>query len=52
MILHTKYQGSMLCEFRQDTFFHVFPIYAYVEHVNMCHLWPQGHNLNNLGRGL
>ena len=37
-MLHTKYQGSMLCGFRQEVcsclFFHVFPIYAlYVKHV-------------------
>ena len=26
MMLHTKYQGPMHCGFRQEDFFHVFPI--------------------------
>ena len=26
MMLHTKYQGSMPCSFRQEEFLHVFPI--------------------------
>ena len=53
MILHTKYQGSRPCGFRQEDFFHVAP------YVNLCktcapeagHFWPQGYNLNKLGRG-
>ena len=51
-MLHTKYQGSMLCGFRR--IFHVFPIYAYVKHVTprAGPFWPQGHNLNKLSIGL
>ena len=54
MILHTKYQGSMPCGFRQeDFFFHVAP------YISLCKIfdpraglfWPQGYNLNKLGRG-
>ena len=33
MMLHTKYQDSRPCDFRQEVFFHVFPIKAYVKHV-------------------
>ena len=38
--------------FRQD-FFMVFPIRAYVKHVThgAGQFWPQGYNLNKLGRG-
>ena len=46
MILHTKYQGSRHCGFRQEDFFMLLPILAYVKHVP-----PQGYNLNKLGRG-
>ena len=52
-MLLNKYQGSMPCGFRQEDFFHVFPIQAYVKH--MTHgagqFWPQEHNFNKLGRG-
>ena len=53
MMLHTKYQGSRPCAFRQEDFFMVFPIQAYVKHVNpgASQFWPQGYNLNKLGRG-
>ena len=33
MILHTKYQGSGPCGFRQEDFFMLLSIYAYVKHV-------------------
>ena len=52
VMLHTKYQSSMPCGFRQEDFY-VFPIEAYLSHVTpgtgpfMAH----GHNLNNFGRG-
>ena len=54
MMLHTKYQGSKPCGFRQDVFFHVFPIQAYVKYLTPRRdlFWHQGYNLNNLGRGL
>ena len=32
-MLHTIYQGSRPCGFRQEEFFHVFPILAYVKHM-------------------
>ena len=53
MILHTKYQGSMPCGFRQEDFFMLLPIQAYVKHVTRerGHFWPQGYNLNKLSRG-
>ena len=53
MMLHTKYQGSGPCGFRQEDFFHVFPIYAKVNNVapRAGHYCPQGHNLNKLNRG-
>ena len=31
MMLHTKYKGSRPCGSRQEDFFHVFRIYAYVK---------------------
>ena len=31
MMLHTKYQDSRPCDFRQKDLFNVFPIYAYVK---------------------
>ena len=54
MMLHTNYQGSMPCGFRQEDFLLIFSIKAYVKHVTS---WagpflPQGYNLNRLGRGL
>ena len=53
MMLHTKYEGSRPCGFRQEDFFMVFPIQAYVKHVNpgASQFWPHGYNLNKLGRG-
>ena len=34
--------------------FSLFPFISYVKHVTprRGHFWPQGHNLNKLGRGL
>ena len=54
MMLHTKYQGSNLYLFRQEDFFHVLPILAYVKHVSpgVGQFWPRGYNLNKLGRDL
>ena len=46
MMLHTKYQASWPCVFRQEDFFHVFPVTP-----GWAYFWPQGHNLNKLGRG-
>ena len=34
MMLHTKYQGSRPCGFRQEDFFMFLPILVYVKHVN------------------
>ena len=31
--LFTKYQGSRPCGFREEDFFHIFPILDYVKHV-------------------
>ena len=52
MKLHTKHQGSGPCGFTQEDFFYVFPI------ISLCitcdpwggPFWPQGHNLNKLGK--
>ena len=54
MMLHNTYQGYMFCGFRQEHFFYVFPIYAFVKHVTpgRAHFWPQGYNLNQRGRSL
>ena len=54
MILHTKYQGSRLCGFRQVDFFMMLPIKAYVKPVTpeVGPLLAQGYNLNKCGRGL
>ena len=54
MMLHTKYQGSRPCGFRQEDFFMFLPIKAYVKSVTpgRSHFWPQGYNLSKLGRGL
>ena len=52
-MLHTQYQGSMPCGFRQEDFFSSFPN----EKHYICDLWggsifsPQWHNFNKLGRG-
>ena len=53
VMLHTKYQGSWPCGFRQEDFFMFLPLLAYVKHVTPGpgHFRPQGHNLNKLGRG-
>ena len=51
-MLHTKYQGSMPCCFKQEDFLIFLPIYAYVK----CDPWrgvifgPRG-IMNKLGRG-
>ena len=41
------------CGFRQADFFKFLPIKAYVKPVTpeAGHFWPQGYNLNKLGRG-
>ena len=54
MMLHTKYQGSKPCIFRQEDFFMFLPIKAYVKPMTQrrCHFVPHGYNLNKLGRGL
>ena len=51
MMLYTKYQGSRPCGVRQDDFFMVLPIYAYVKHVTpgVGPFWPKGHILKKLG---
>ena len=53
MMLHTKYQGSRPCGFRQEDFFMFLPIKAYVIPVTpgAGPFWPQCYNLNKLGRG-
>ena len=53
MMLHIKYQGFGPYGFRQEDFFHIFPIQAYVKHVipGAGPFWPKGYNLNKLGRG-
>ena len=52
-MLHTKYQGSRPFGFRQEDFFHVFPIKANVKHVTPGAglFLAQDYNLNKLGRG-
>ena len=52
-MLHTKYQGFRPCGFRQEDFFSHFPLLAYVKQMTprRGHFWPQGYNLNKLGRG-
>ena len=54
MMPHTKYQGSRPYGFRQEDFFHVFSISAYVNHVTAGagQFWPQEYNFNKLGRSL
>ena len=53
MMLHTKYQGSRPCGFRQENLFMFLPKNTYVKPVTLMrgHFWPQGYNLNKLGRG-
>ena len=50
----TKYQGSKPYSFRQEDFFTFLPIKAYVKPVTpgRGHFWPQGYNLDKLGRGI
>ena len=49
MMLHTKYQSSRPYGFRQEDFFYVSP---YISLSKVCdQFWPQGSNLNKLGRG-
>ena len=55
MMLHTKYQGSMNCGFRQDyflMFLHLFKPMKNMQSPGQAHFWPKGHNLIMLGRGL
>ena len=54
MRLHAKYQGSTLCGFKREDFFHVSPYKSLCKHVTSGrdHFWPPGYNLNKLGRGL
>ena len=54
MMLHTYYQGSMPNGFRQEDFSMCFPIQANVKYVTpgRCHFWPQGYNLDKIGRSL
>ena len=44
MMLHTKYQGSRSCGFRQEDFFMFLPILVYVKHVTPRAglFWAQG----------
>ena len=55
MMLHTKYQGSRCCGFRQEDFFMFLPIKAYVKPVTheAVLFLPQGYILKKKrGRGL
>ena len=51
MMLHTKYQGSRTCGFRQD-----FSCFPYISLCKTCdppgwaYFWPKGDNLDKLGR--
>ena len=53
MMLHTRYQGSRPCGFRQEAI-------SYFPYRGLCktfdpragHFWSQGHNLNKLRRSL
>ena len=47
MMLHTKYQGSMPCGFRQEDFL-MFSLY---KPSGVGPFLPKVHNLNKLGRG-
>ena len=54
MMLHAKIEGSRPCGFRKEDFFHVAP---YISQCETCdprasYFWPQGYNLNKIGRGL
>ena len=50
MMLHTKYQGSRPCGFRQEDFF-TFSLYKPMSNNLPPGAGPQGYNLNKLGRG-
>ena len=52
MMLHTKYQGSRPCGFRQEDCLMFHPIVATVKHMapGRGHFWPHELNLNKLGR--
>ena len=52
MMIQTKYQGSRNCVSAKK----IFSCFPYVSLCKTCkawaaHFWPQGHNLNKLGRG-
>ena len=53
MMLHTKYQGSKPYDFRQEDFSMYSPIKPVknMSPLGQGHFWPQGDNLNKLGRG-
>ena len=53
MMLHTKYQDSGLIVSDKKIFSCFSLCIANVNHVTLgrCHFWPQGRNLNKLGRG-
>ena len=48
MMLHTKYQDSRPCGFRQDFFLLNMSPCSSIQ--NNDHFWPQGNNLNKPGR--
>ena len=53
VMLHTKYQGYRPCGFRQEELF-MFSLYNSMLNIwplGAAHFWPQGYNLNKLGRG-
>ena len=50
MMPHNKYQGSKPYGFRQEYFFLCFSLYVKRD-CQGSHFWPQGYNLNKLGRG-
>ena len=55
VMLHTKYHGSWPNGFRQEDFSTCFSLFnPYVKHVTsgVGQFWPQGYNLNRLGRRL
>ena len=51
MMLHTNIKALGFVV--SDKIFHVFPIYADVKYLTpgRSHFWPQGCNLNTVGRG-
>ena len=56
MMMHTIYQGSRFVV-SDKKIFHVFPIMIIISLCKTCDplggaiVWPNGHNLNKLGRG-